>query len=99
MGDSIECNWTEAMVYRTRDKAEKFAHLDFAKHERNWLLIHDDWSPVSGLDEHDVTKRLEEALSSHDWNNPFSRVFILRPNSAWEFSRGSDAVRHAIPDS
>ena len=99
MGDSIECNWTEVMVYRTRDKAEKFAHPDFAKHERNWLLIHDDWNPVSGLDEHDVTKRLEETLFSHDWNNPFGRVFILRPQSVWEFSRGSDAVRHAIPDS
>ena len=99
MGDSIECNWAEAMVYFTRRKAEKFAHPDFTKHQRNWLLVHDNWSPVSGLDEHDVMKRLEGNLFNHGWKNPFDRVFILRPREIWEFSSGTDAVKHAIPAS
>ena len=72
MGDSIECNWTEAMVYRIRDKAEKFAHPGFAKHQRNWLLIYDDWSPAPALDDRELMKRIEGKFFSHDWINPLT---------------------------
>ena len=99
MGDSIECNWAEAMVYFTRRKAKKLTHPGFAKHRRNWLLIHDDWSPAPALDDHDLMKRLEGKLFSHDWKNPFDRVFILRLPNVWEFSSRTDAVKHVIPDS
>ena len=99
MGDSIECNWTGAMVYFTRRKAEKSTRPGFAKHQRNWLLIYDDWSPAPALDDHDIMKLLEGRLFSQDWKNPFDRVFILRPPNVWEFSSRTDAVKHAIPDS
>ena len=99
MGDSIECNWTDAMVYRTRDKAEKFAHPGFAKHQRNWLLIYDDWSPAPALDDRDLMKRIEGKFFSHDWINPFDREFIFRLPNIWEFSGRTDSVKHVLPNS
>ena len=99
MGDSIECNWAEAMAYFTGRKAKKFTHPGFAKHRRNWLLIYDDWSPAPALDDHDLMKRLEGKLFSHDWKNPFDRVFILRLPNVWEFSGRTDTVKHVIPGS
>ena len=86
MGDSIECNWAEAMVYFTRGKAKKFTRPDFAKHRRNWLLIHDDWSPAPALNDNDLMKRLEGKIFSQDWKNPFDKVFLLMSRNLWEFN-------------
>lgn len=99
MGHSIECNWAEAMVYFTRVKARKFTRPGFTKHQRNWLVIYDDWSPAPWLDDHDLVKRLEGKLFGQDWKNPFDKVFFLRPPDVWEFSGRTDAVKHVIPDS
>ena len=96
MGDSIEKNWVEAMLYFSKDKAAKFQQPGFKKFEQNWLLIYDDWSPVSGLDEIIATASLGRQLFSQDWENPFELVFILRPQTIWEFRNPAKPVKYRI---
>ena len=104
MGDSIERNWIEAMVHFTKRKAGKFASLGFGKHDRNWLLIYDNWSPgVHGY--HDVATPLSRQLFDWEWKNPFEKVFILaNPHTlenhyvVWEFSRNAEIIKHHVPD-
>lgn len=93
MRDQIEENWIEAMTYRVKCKAEKFASQGFAKHDRNWLLIYDNWSPaVHGYQI--VAKPLAQELYNCIWPNPFEKVFILRgDNKVWEFSRNAEIMK------
>ena len=99
MGDQIERNWVKAILYHTRRKADKFTQPGFAKYDRNWLLVYDNWSPSAYLDTYaDATKDLGGKLFNCDWSNPFGRVFILRSHHVWKFSCGADTVKHAISD-
>lgn len=99
MGDQIEREWVDAMLYFTKKKAENFAHPDFKKYDRNWLLIYDNWSPYADLDAYpDATTDLGGQLFNCDSKNPFDRVFILRSRHVWDFSCGENVVKHAIPD-
>lgn len=93
MGDQIEQNWIEAMIYRAKHKAGKFDSPGFAKYGRNWLLIYDNWSPaVHGY--HDVAKPLAQELYNSEWQNPFDKVFILESRHAvWEFSRNAEIMK------
>ena len=98
MGDSIERNWMEAMLYFSKDKADRFQQPGFKKFEHNWLLIYDDWSPVSGLDESITTASLGRQLFSQNWENPFELVFILRPQTVWEFRNPAKPVKYRVRD-
>ena len=99
MGDSIERDWVEAMVFFTRRKADKFTRPGFEKHDRNWLLVYDNWSPVASLDDHAAADAFDQQLCNADWPNPFATVFILRTRDiVWEFSRSAAPVEHQVPD-
>ena len=98
MGDSIEHDWVEAMLHFIRRKAASFTKPGFARHPNNWLLIHDNWSPVSALDERVATERLDQHIFGHDTKNPFCNVFVQRPRNILDFRTGSVAVKHSIPD-
>ena len=94
MGDWIEQNWIEAMKGYTRHKAGKFALPGFATHDRNWLLIYDNWSPgIHGY--HEVAKPLAQQLSNCEWRNPFEKIFILQGDgqTVWEFSRDAEIMK------
>ena len=94
MGNSIERNWVEAMVYITKHKARKFAAPGFEKHGKNWLLIHDNWSP--GIHWcHEVAKPLARQLFSCELRNPFEKIFILQGDgqTVWEFSRDAGIMK------
>ena len=100
MGDSIERDWVEAMLYFARRKADKFTLPGFSKHDRNWLLVYDNWSPIAGLDDHAATTALDQQLFNRNWPNPHDRIFILRTRDVvWEFSRGAEAVQQPSPGS
>lgn len=100
MGDSIERDWVEAMLYFAERKADRFTRPGFAQHDRNWLLVYDNWSPVAGLDDQAATTALDRQLFDRDWPNPYDRIFILRSRDVvWEFSRSAEAVAHPSPGS
>ena len=97
MGDSIECNWDEAILRRIAKKLEDFTKPGFAKHPRNWLLVHDNWSPAIE-DEQMAMARLDQHIFHRGPKNPFSNVFVLLSGNLLEFSRRAVAVKHPIPD-
>lgn len=98
MGDTVERNWVEAMSEIVAGKASKFFNSGFANHPVNWLLVYDNWQPVALLDEEAATTQLHRELSHGGWNCPFSKVFIQRPRTIWEFAPGSRPVEHKIPE-
>ena len=52
----------------------------------------------SMLNEQIATERLNPTLTRSVWNNPFHKVFVLRPRTVWEFKDGPIAIEHRIPD-
>ena len=62
MGDSVERDWVDAMLFIIERKVRKFTKPGFAKFQNNWLLVHDEWKPVAGLDEQVATARLARKL-------------------------------------
>lgn len=99
MGNSIERNWVEAMVYITKHKAEKFALPGFAEHDRNWLLIYDNWSPAPTGGCQEVAKPLAQQVFNCEWQNPFEKILILKGDgqSVWEFSRDVEIMKLYSP--
>lgn len=98
MGDSIEHAWIEAMLYFSQLKAGKFQKPGFKKFDRDWLLVYDDWGPVSLLDEHMATESLGKQLYNQNWVNPFERIFVLRPETVWEFTNQAKPVMYPVLD-
>ena len=78
MGDSMERDWVEAMLYFAGQKADRFARPGFAKYDRNWLLIYNNWSPTAGLDDQAAITALDRRFFNQDRPSPFDRIFILR---------------------
>lgn len=96
-GGSMERDWVEAMLYFVGRKADRFVRPGFAKHDRNWLLIYNNWSPTAGLNDQAAMTALDRELRSHDGASPFDRIFILRSHDVvWDFSRGAAAVTHRV---
>lgn len=98
MGDSVECDWVDAMSEIVARKATKFFKPGFASHPVNWLLVYDNWQPVALLDEEAATTQLHRESSFDGWSYPFSMIFIQRPRTIWEFAPGTRPVEHRIPD-
>ena len=98
MDDSIERNWVEAMLYFSKDKADRFQQPGFKKFEHNWLLIYDDWSPIIGLNESMTTASLGGRLFSQNWESPFELVFILGSQAIWKFCNSAKPVKYLIRD-
>lgn len=97
MGDSIERNWDEAILHRIAKKVEDFAKPGFAKYPRNWLLVHDNWSPAIA-DEQMAMERLDQHILLRGSKSPFFTVFVLLSGNLLEFTRCAVAVKHSIPN-
>ena len=85
------------MLHMVRRKAAAFLKPGFAIHPTNWLLVYDNWQPVSALRDEVATERLNRKLLGSDGSNPFHKVFIQRPRTVWEFNGGAIAIEHRIP--
>ena len=97
MGDSVERDWVDAMLHNIGRKAATLLKPGFAEHPTIWLLVYDNWQPVSAQDERITTERLNRTLTKSVWSNPFHKVFVLRPRSVWEFKGGPVSIEHRIP--
>lgn len=98
MGNSVERDWVEAMLYLVARKAESFAKPGFKEHPSNWLLVYDNWTGTAGLDEKMAMERLDEQIFAHAPKNPFDRVSVLRPRTLFEFAPRAVVVRHPVPE-
>lgn len=102
MGRELEDNWIDAMVAIVEKKGGKFKSAEFEKHDRNWLLVYDNWSPSpSCLDDQDLECLAKQLYGS----NTFDKIFILRDSGKrhscilLEFSPNStEYVEHPIYD-
>ncbi|MCY4148729.1 MAG: hypothetical protein OXF73_05175 [Gammaproteobacteria bacterium] len=78
MGRELEDNWIVAMMNSVKKKDRKFESSGFKKHDRNWLLIYDNWSPFpSGLGDHDF-EGLAKELHGSKLQNTFDKIFIFQ---------------------
>lgn len=99
MGDDVVQGWIETMLYFSQQKASKFQNPGFKKYDNNWLLIYDDWRPAPE-DEHMamVIESLDKQLLNQDWVNHFERIFVLRPETVWEFTNQAKPVMYPVLD-
>ena len=97
MGDSWERNWVEAMIGLTKRKAVKFDKYE--KHDKNWLLIYDNWTPAPTGGYQMVAIPLARQLFNCEWRNPFEKILILKGDgqSVWEFSREAEIMKLHSP--
>lgn len=99
MGDSVERDWAEAVLYVVARKAVSFHKPGFARHPTNWLLVYDNWQPLSALNEELAAERLNGELSGGRQSHPFGKVFVQRPRVILAFGDGLPPVRYRIPES
>lgn len=98
MGDSVERDWVDVMLHNIGRRTATLLKPGFTRHPTNWLLVYDNWQPVSALDEQIATERLNRTLTKSVWSNPFRKIFVLRPRTVWEFKGGPAAIEHRIPN-
>jgi len=84
-GDSVETEWSEAMLHFVKGKMETLAKEGFEKFRQNWLLIYDNWS-LPALDREKAAQFLLPKLIESDSFNSFGRVYIITGGLVYEFS-------------
>ena len=95
-GDSVEREWSGAMLHFVKNKIETLAKEGFAKFKQNWLLIYDNWSlPV--LDREKAAQFLSPKFIESNCFNSFSTVCIITGDLVYGFSN-TGYVKHEIND-
>lgn len=84
-GDSVEREWSEAMLHFVTGKLETFSKEGFEKFIMNWLLIYDNWS-LPALDRDKAAQFLLPKLIESNCFNSFDSILIITGNLIYEFS-------------
>ena len=95
-GDSIEREWSEAMLHFVKGKIETLAKEGFEKFKQNWLLIYDNWS-LPALDREKAAQFLLPKIIESNCFDNFDSVYIITGNLVCEFSN-TVIVEHEIND-
>lgn len=96
VGDSVEKEWSAAMLYFVKGKIEKLAKEGFEKFEQNWLLIYDNWSLPAPDREKAANFLLPKIRECNSFAN-FDSVYIITGNFIYNFSN-TGIVQHEIND-
>jgi hypothetical protein len=94
VGDSVEREWSEAMLHFVTGKIETLEKEGFEKFERNWLLIYDNWS-LPALDREKAAQFLLLKIKESTCFDSFDCVYIIIGNFVFEFSNVG-IVQHEI---
>lgn len=86
MGNSIEIEWADAMLFFTERKAESSKKYGYRNYENNWLLLDDNWRPSPDID--DAVSIYSFKYFQNDCAASFDRVFILRNEFLFQVVRG-----------
>jgi len=95
-GDSVEREWSEAMLHSVKGKIGTLAIEGFEKFKQNWLLIYDNWG-LPALDRKKAAQFLLPKIIEADCFDSFSTVHIITGDFMYEFSN-KGFVRHEIND-
>ncbi|MDH5728653.1 MAG: hypothetical protein OEZ58_06660 [Gammaproteobacteria bacterium] len=93
-GDSVEREWSEAMLHFINRKIEASTREGFEKFEQNWLLIYDNWS-LPALDREKARRFLLPRIIESTCFDSFDFVYIITGNIVLAFSN-SGVVQHEI---
>ena len=99
MGDSVERDGVEDMLHIVARESAACLKPGIAQHSTNWLVVYDNWQPVSAFDDQVATERFSRKLSGSDCSYPFGKVFVQRPRFIWEFSEDWPPIGHWISES
>lgn len=78
IGDEVEIDWSQAILYFANKKLEKLRAGAYPNYSNNWLLIHDEWvmHPIA-TDEQCLAASLLAAASAPLFCGPcFSTIFV-----------------------
>ena len=95
-GDSVEREWSEAMLHFVKGKNETLAKEGFEKFKQNWLLIYDNWS-LPDLDREKAAQLLLPKIIESNCFANFDSVYIITGNLVCEFSN-TGIVQNEIND-
>lgn len=76
MGDSAERSWVQAMTHFVSHKIQSVLLPDYARFDRTWLVIYDNW-PAPILNHAKAVPLLTAELAKLATWSVFERVFIL----------------------
>jgi hypothetical protein len=86
IGNASEKQWAEAMIHFISKKLEVVRRDGFQRHDKNWLLIYDNWR-VPALDEAGAGKLLADHHGMQLGLEMFDRIHVIDDQTLWEFSR------------
>lgn len=84
VGDSPEREWAEAMLHFAIEKARKAMAPGFARHEKNWLLVYDNW-PLPAVKHAVAAEYFGELLHFSNVFEAFDSIFVLDSVHLCEF--------------
>jgi hypothetical protein len=93
-GDSVEREWSDAMLHFVKGKIEILSKAGFEKFKHNWLLMYDNWS-LPALDREKAAQFLLSKLTESNCLGIFGSVFIITGDRICEFSNAG-MVQHEI---
>lgn len=76
MGDEPERDWSKVMLHFANKKLGKASRPGFTKHDRNWLLIYDNWG-LPAVDYWEAGCLLESAAKEAGILETFDTLFVL----------------------
>lgn len=88
IGDSAECSWVEAMTQFVSDKIQSAQSLDYARFDRTWLVIYDNW-PAPIVNHAKAVPLLTADLAKLATWSVFERVFILDESLLFEIEQSA----------
>lgn len=92
VGDSVEREWAEVMIYFSLKKKQDYTNSDFRKFQKNWLVIYDNW-PLPAVEEDKAASLFHQRLVDLRGSLPFDKIFVECPKIFWEFTLGSYSFR------
>lgn len=96
IGDSVEREWAEVMIYFSLKKTQDYENPGFRKFQKNWLVIYDNW-PLPAVEEDKAASLFHQRLLNLSELLPFKKIFVECPKTFWEFKLNSYSCR-AIND-
>jgi hypothetical protein len=97
IGDSMEKEWVEAMLFFVSNKLSSANKNGFQRHDKTWLAIYDNW-PAVGLHQETALPLLSTELSRVTPWTTFDRIFILSESHLIELYTSDSGIQHHLHD-